>query len=271
MPLTDREVQTLIAKLRGKYAGYAKKYSKSWFNADAFEDRLLVAIKNRMNLEAFIFAEIANFEKTREKYEKKKNAKSFTRLVDRIMEDNMARVKKYTPVYFHPQAELEIVHCYGAISEFALYHFPVFWLISNDIAKARIIEIEERLNFLALPSGTRYAKRILDHVMILNRQAAPSREMEIEKDRNNYMKECAFELHDVHDLCEELLGMRSPDWEIPLRFDKLFIEKERGKKVVELYQGLTGYGAILQLMEVASNILDDFRLSAFKRKDSRAF
>ncbi len=271
MPLSDKEVQTLIGKLREKYAGYAKKYSKSWFNLDAFEDRLLVALRNKMNLEGFILAEIANFEKTREKYEKKKNAKSFTQLVDRIMEENMARVKKYLPVYFHPQAELEMVHFYGAVSDLALYHLPVLWLISNEVVKNRVIRIEEEFGFLALPNGTRHAKRILDHIMILSRPSSPGLAMEIEKDRTAYLRECAFCLHDAHDLCEELLEMRAQEWEMPLRFDRLYIEKERRKKVVDLYQGLTGYGAILALMEHIGEIIEDFRLSAFRRKESQAF
>jgi hypothetical protein len=271
MPLSDKEVQTLIGKLREKYAGYAKKYSKSWFNLDAFEDRLLVALKNKMSLEGFILAEIANFEKTREKYEKKKNAKSFTQLVDRIMEENMARVKKYPPVYFHPQAELEIIHFYGAVSDLALHHLPVLWLISNDVIKNRVIRIEEQFGFLAMPTGTRHAKRILDHIMILNRQSSPELPMEVEKDRTSYLRECAFCLHDVVDLCEELLDLRAQEWEMPLRFEKLFIEKERAKKVVDLYQGLTGYGAVLSLKEHVGEIIEDFRLSAFRRKETQAF
>ena len=104
MAMSDDEIDRLIEKLKQKYADYSAK-NPTWFNYDAFRDRLLVAVKNRMNREAFILAEIANFEKTREKYEKKKSQKSFSEQVDRIIDEQTARIKKYPCAHKnHPSA-----------------------------------------------------------------------------------------------------------------------------------------------------------------------
>lgn len=73
MPLNKQEIDSLVTKLREKYRDYSKKHSASWFNIDSFDQRLGLAIRNRMNLEGFILAEISNFEKLREQYDKKRN------------------------------------------------------------------------------------------------------------------------------------------------------------------------------------------------------
>lgn len=272
MPLSEKEIKLLIKKLRDKYDEYGKKISRVWFSGEAFEERLDMAIKKRMNLEGFILAEIANFEKTKDKYEKKKNQRPFSAFVDNIMEENRARIKKYEPVYFHPMADLEIVHFYGALSDFAEHQFPIIYvLVKDSFLKDRINQYNDKLNFLAMPSGTKHSKRILDHILILNRSAGPERDRDSEKDKTNYLRESAFVLHDIINFCDELLNLRSSEWETPVRFDKIFIEGERKKRVIQIFTGLTGYGAILKIKESAESIIEDFRLGAFKGKSLKSF
>lgn len=272
MPLSDKEIQLLIAKLRTKYADYAKKFSRVWFNSAAFEDRLRMAVENRMSLEGFILAEIANFEKVKEKYEKKKNEKSFSSRVDDIMAENEARIKQYPSIYFHPAASLEMVHCYGALHDYAMYEYPILRLVVADPdIKNRLNEFDEKLTFLALPLGKKFPKRILDHILVLSRPPSPTRDLEIEKDKNVYLKESAFLLNDIVSMCDRLFEMRLPEWETPLRFDRLFIEGERKTKIIQRYSGFTGYGAMLKVRDDAAHILEDFRLTAFKRKTPTAF
>jgi len=55
------------------------------------------------------------------------------------------------------------------------------------------------------------------------------------------------------------------EWALPLNFNKLFIEERKKRKIVDLFKGLTGYGALFKVRDAASAIIEDFRLSAFKR------
>lgn len=267
MGLNEKEIELLIKKLRDKFLEYGKKYSPAWFSADAFEERLRMASVKRMNLEAFILAEIANFEKIRERYEKKKAEKPFAARVESIIEENLARMKKHPAIYFHELAETEMIHFYGALSDLALHLFPILRVLVGDAElKDRINGIEERLGYLALPMGRKHSRRILDHMLVLSRPSGAGHNLEAEKDKNAYLREGAFTLHEIADLCDELIERRSSEWETPLRFDKLHIEGERKNRMLEALSGLTGYGAIIKIRERCAGILDDFRLGAFRER-----
>ncbi|HNR86882.1 MAG TPA: hypothetical protein PKM65_00920 [Spirochaetota bacterium] len=264
MPLTDTEVQQLIVKLREKYDDYARRHNKTWFNRDAFEERLQYAIGKRMNLEGFILAEIKNFEEVRQKYDKKKSAKASTGEIDRILEENRERIGKYPEVKFHPKADFEITRFYGALGEFAEYQLPVLSVIIEEReTKQRAYDLEEAVNVLALRRGERHPKPIEDHGLLLGRPGVT--ELDIDRSRAAYMREAAFSLHEIADFCQELIGMRVSGWEEPLRFDTLRFEEGRRRKITDNYRNHTTYGAIVRVRESALAILEDFRLTAFRR------
>ncbi len=264
MAMSEGEIGQLIEKLKKRYSEYSKK-NATWFNVEAFNDRLIMAYRNRMNMEAFILAEISNFEKIKDKYDKKKNEKSFSEQVDRIIDEITARMKKYPAIQFHPKAGLEITHFYGALVEFELHYFPVLFVVAEDKPlKDRLIAFEGELNNLAAPRGKLPAKRIEDHLMKL--RLRNSRELEIERDKNEYLKESAFLLHDIMDFCDGCIEARNPEWENPLRMNRLFVEDRRKKAISALFTGLTGYGAIMKVRDYAGEIIDDFRLTAFRRQ-----
>ncbi|OHD64345.1 MAG: hypothetical protein A2176_01790 [Spirochaetes bacterium RBG_13_51_14] len=263
MEMSDGEIHQLIEKLKQKYFKYSKK-NPTWFNYDAFQERLLIALKNRMNMEAFVLAEIANFEKVREKYEKKKSEKSFTEQVDRIIEEQTARIKKYPEARFHPKAGLEIAHFYGALSDFALHYFAVLFVVVEDKSlKDNLIALEEKLIVLAVPRGKLPARRIEDHALKIRRTMS---EIDIERDKNEYLKESAFVLHEIIDFCDGLVEARNAAWENPLRMNRLFVEDQRKKSISALFTGLTGYGAIMMVRDRAAAIIEDFRLGAFRKR-----
>lgn len=266
MALNKDEVNDLIAKLRGRYREYSDRYSQKWFDVKAFDERLSMAIKNRMNLEGFILAEISNFEKLKERYDKKKKLKekSFSKEVDQIIEENLARIKKYPAIVFHPRCGLEIAHFYGALTFFSVELFPIVRIVISDSRlKNTVNSLEDRLLFLAEPRGNIHPRRIADHILLLNRHGV--KDIEIEKDTNEYLKEGAFLLHDIIDFCDGIIDSGRDEWNYPLTFEKLFIEEERKKAVIEHFSDLTGYGAIFKLKEHVTEIIKDFRLGFFRK------
>lgn len=266
MPLNRDEVNELIKKLRERYKEFSTKHSPKWFDINAFDERLSAALKSRMNMEGFILAEISNFEKLKERYDKKKKIKenSFSKEVDKILEENISRIKKYPQILFHNRCGIEISHLYGALTHFSTELFPIMRVIISDSRlKNSVNSFEDRLLFLAEPRGNIHARRIADHILLLNRQGV--REIEIEKDSNDYLKESAFLLHDIIDFCDGIIDSGRDEWNYPVTFQKLFIDEERKKRIVDLFQDLTGYGAVLKIREYASAIIEDFRLGAFKK------
>ncbi len=270
MSISAKEIELLIGKLRDKYREYGQKHSRAWFNIEAFEQRHAMAVDRGMNMEAFALAEIANFEKMREKYEKKKSEKPFSKMVDDIMEQNAERVRKYPAIYFHPDADLEMVHFYGAMQDFALHRLPILRVLIDEPEHIdRLNRLKDAVSVLALPAGRRHSRRILDHSAVLSR-TNPAGGLEAERDRNDYLKESAFLLHDVTDFCDELLSQRRQEWETPVRFDRLPSEGRSRTKLAVDFSSLTGYGAILEVKNSAGAIIEDFRLSAFRRKQPKS-
>lgn len=272
MALDYTEIEQLINKLRNRYRESAQSYNPRWFDPAPFEERLSMAKKNRMNMEAFILAEISNFEKLFQRYDIKKKEKenSFSQEVDRIIEEQNERIKKYPDINFYPIAGFEIRHFYGAVAELALNYFPVLWIVTTDSTlKNMLIIIEEKLNYMALPRGKATSKRIEAHVLKLARQKIS--ELEIERDKNDYLKETAFVLHDIVDFCDGLMERREEEWKLPLKLGKLYIEDSRKKAIMSQFSGHTGYGAILKVRDYCLNIIDDFRLKSFKKKDSAPY
>ena len=123
--------------------------------------------------------------------------------------------------------------------------------------------LEDSLLYLAIPNGTKPPKRIDDHVLILLRSNVS--ELEIEKDKNNYLKESAFILNDIISFIDETMKIKNPEWEQPLSFAKLSVDNDKKKSIMNIFSGLTGYGAMLLIEDTALQIIKDFRLTAFKK------
>ena len=266
MGISKNEVSGVIEKLREKYKSYANKYNSRWFDIGAFEYRLSFAKNNRMNLEGFVLAEISNFEKLREKYDKKKEQKNFSNKVDKIIEENNAKIVKYNRIEFHNKAGFEITYFYGAIESLYNEFFPLFWIVSDDRnLKDQTFAFEDKLDYFASKKGDKLSKRINQHINVLTRVGVI--ELDIEKDRNDFLKEVAFLLHEIVDFCDGLIDSKNSEFELPLNLSKLHIEENRKKSVVRNFTGVTGYGAILKVRDYVVNVLDDFRLSEFRKSN----
>lgn len=221
-----------------------------------------------MNIEAFILAEISNFEKIKNKFEEQKNKVSFSEKVNRIIEENGSKIAKYPENQFHPEADPEITRLYGAVSEFAQYYFRVLRLLDmSHEDKNHLYEIETGLDEVSSADGKAHSKKIKDHILLLSLPDIPL--IDIERNRNEYLKECSFILHSAGRFCENLIINKNPFYETPLSFEKKFTEPENINYIKKIFSGNTGYGAILLIKTQAGNIIDDFRIGSFIRGDNR--
>jgi len=264
MPISKDEFNNLVEKLRDRFDDYAKRFSPVWFDRNAFEDRYRMAIVNSMDLDGFILAEVANFEKVRDRYDKKKKEKEkFSLKIDKIIDENFARINHYPHVDFHPKAGIEMKYMFGALTELGSFYIPVLWLLFSDyLRRNAITELEHLFQRIALPRGTRPPEGIEDHILLLNRDAVT--DLEVEKSRNNYLKESAFLLYEVIDFCDNYINERVSELDLPVRFDKAFFNNETKQQVIDNFSECTGYGALLKIKTKAEQILSDFRLTAFR-------
>ena len=272
MPLSSSEIIALTEKIRSRYGEAAKSCGPKWFDVAAFEDRLSMARRKKMDMEGFILAEITNFEKIRDRYDKKKKSKGeFSKKVDSIIEENLARIRKYTPIDFHPEAGPEMKHLYGALFELSQEYIPVLWLIlDGPAAKNTVSGIESELQRFAVPRGSKLPPAIDDHLLVLCRRGIT--ELEIEKSRNRYLKESAFLLYGIIAFCDSFLEHHQvPSLESPVRFDRANFNAASKKLVIAQFSSCTGYGALMKIKERCEEILSDFRLTPFRPSEPPRF
>ena len=180
------------------------------------------------------------------------------------MEENLARVKKYTFNFLHESADIEVSHFYGAIMDFAVNYYAILWVIISDQRQKMMLDkFDAKLNELAIPRGPNPPKRLQDHMYVITRPY--SKEIDIERDKNEYLKESAFILHEIIDFCEKILQKNDPNWDEPVKFEKLYIDEDQKRKIVENFDGMKCVDAIRKVKDYAVAIVDDFRLKAFKK------
>ena len=262
MKLSRKEIDKLISKIRDKYIEYGTIYDKKWFNLTLFEERFLYAKKNKMNLQAFVLAEISNIETVKSKFEEKSSENSFTNKIDKIIEENNAKIMPYPAIEFHPKGHHELFHFYGAIDEFLQNIYPGIWLIQDSSIKDSAYKLENELVFFADRSSGRYSKGIDEHINAISRPNTT--ELDIDSSKNRFLKETAFILNRLIDFCDDILTRREEFLERPVDFSSLYIETTKKKIIIKEFSNLTGYGVILKIREKANTIIEDFRLSEFR-------
>ncbi len=151
MPLSNVEIKNLIDKLRTKFDEYAFTYSPKYFDRGAFESRLKFAETKKMNLEAFILAEITNFEKIKSDYEKKQGQGEVSRKIDNLIEAQMKAVAKYPSVRLHHHCGVELPHFVGGVNVLLEEYLPVLWLVLSDNSFQVLLEFySSHLNYYLL-------------------------------------------------------------------------------------------------------------------------
>src|SRR5512142_2133794 len=105
--LTPGEITRTVAKIRDRYELYHSRFLKSWKLKGAFEDRYLQALRARVDISAFLLAELS----AGGEMEGREPRQGFA---DRVLEEQRARILKYPLVDFHPDVREEVRRLVGA-------------------------------------------------------------------------------------------------------------------------------------------------------------
>jgi hypothetical protein len=167
------DVDSVVKKLKRLYSQYAQIYGTKLFNLKGFEDRYRDALLQRVNLNAFLHAEITAFEELKKRVEKKegKPARTYSQIADRIIQKNLDRIRGYRKIYFHPEAEEETKHLLGAATDF---YYDV-WGKMKSILKSlgytdAINKLENDYSYFVIPIRGSYSRAVEDYQFVLSKK-----------------------------------------------------------------------------------------------------
>ncbi|TGK32693.1 hypothetical protein EHQ12_12180 [Leptospira gomenensis] len=255
-PLQSTEINAVLEKLRAEYSENAKKNPKL-FDLKAFESRLMLVLQQKGSLTNFLKEEIKFIDALKAKHkeleDKKQAAKGDT--INKILEEQEARLKKYQRIDFHPLAKPEIRYFYGAILSFAETELPaliyVFKGTPEYSAFKDTIPILERMGISrrGLPSI-----RINEHVKAL--LDANGNQSAMEKDGQAVLKEVCIALKGIVTSVRECMEKNRVSQTLSVKLD----EREF-PKAAESYQNLVFGVALEKIVLRAETIIRDFRMA----------
>ncbi|KPJ87026.1 MAG: hypothetical protein AMS17_09830 [Spirochaetes bacterium DG_61] len=168
------DIDAAVRKLKSLYRLYGEKYGTKLFNLKGFEDRYRDALLKRVNLNAFLHAEITAFEELKRRVEKKDEkpaGKNYSEIADRIIEKNLERVRKYRTIDFLPDAEEEIKYLLGAVTDF---YYEIWGRVSSIIKPLGysdiIYKLENDFSYYVVPIRGSYSRAVEDYQLVLSRK-----------------------------------------------------------------------------------------------------
>jgi len=249
--LTPNEISRAVEKIRRRYDEYIYKYFKPRTIKNAFEDRYIEAIKASTDISNFLMAEISAVEELIRREEERVGSghpeepapESVTERVERMVEENLARMRKYPEVPFHPVASEELRRLLGAMCRLEEKHWEVLTTCLRNTAYYRssltMLNLEGKLRHLAARGSDGVPSGLSRYMYHANR--FPRNYLAIDREEKEYILESAFLLHDLGEILE--------------RVDANYPQLEEGSR-----SGLREIQAFIQ------GIIRDFRLKEFKRK-----
>jgi hypothetical protein len=172
------DVDRVVKKLKDLYRRYSEQYDPKLFNLRGFEERYRKALRNKLNLNAFLHAEITVFEELKKKVEVKLSPQqkkpTYSEIADKIIEKNLEKIKKYRQIDFYPDAEEETKYLLGCVTDF----YNKFWGNIHKLLKiTRLKRITDFLNklendfsYYVVPMRGLYSRAVDDYTLILSRK-----------------------------------------------------------------------------------------------------
>jgi hypothetical protein len=182
----DDEINKAVEKLKRLYTKYAQEFNPRIFNLRGFEDRYRNALRDKVNLNAFLHAEILAFEELKKRVQKKTEDRSsqpfssYGEIADRIVAENMEKVRKYKGIDFHPDAEEEATLLLGAVTEFyyTVWGNAARMLKPLGISEVRdfIEKLETDFSYFVVPVRGQYSRAVDDYRIVLSRKSPKDNE-----------------------------------------------------------------------------------------------
>jgi hypothetical protein len=249
--LTPNEISRAVDKIRRRYDEYIYKYFKPRSIKNAFEDRYIEAIKSATDISNFLMAEISAVEELVRREEEKVGGgraeepakESVTEQVERIVEENLARMRKYPEVPFHPVASEELRRLLGAMCKLEEKHWEVLTTCLRNTAYYRssltMLNLEGKLRHLAARGSTGVPSGLSRYMYHANR--FPRNYLAIDREEKDYILESAFFLHDLDEILE--------------RVEANYPQLDEGSR-----------SGLREIQGYIQGVIRDFRLKEFKRK-----
>ncbi len=122
--LSKDEIDLLLSKIRAKFDAYGTEFGERFFNKEAFNQRLIAALKTKTDLPTFAYAEVMALEDKKKQIEDRnyeiqvKTDKTFTKKIEKMFEEMADRIRKYPELYEDKNFPFEARHLCGALLEF---------------------------------------------------------------------------------------------------------------------------------------------------------
>ncbi len=232
------DVDEVVKKLKSLYATYAEKYGSKMFNLKGFEDRYRNALVKKLNLNAFLHAEITVFEELKKRLKPtstNNREKSYSEIADQIIEENLERIRKYRMVDFHPDAEEETKYLFRAVTDF---YYDVWGKVGSLLRPFGfsdiIAKLENDFSYYVIPTRGSYSRAVEDYLYVLSRKSPKDNE----RASVNFIKYGGILLNNCLKLIND--GLNAPGRADD--FQEVLLELEKCKENLE-------------------KIIDDFRLN----------
>lgn len=252
--LTQEEVQALLNKIREEYQKIGSVNPS--VKLHQFEQRYLLHLKERGNIEKFLSEEMIFLEqlKDRLKVRRAKREAAEAPTINKIIEENESRLTKYPKIDFHLYAKNEIKYLYGAISDFAQNDLQLLYKIFKGTPEIRLFDdYIFQIERIGSPKKGILSARINDHIQVLN--IANGNHVKIEQESQILLRDSCIALKNIVQTIEDCLKGNK----IRLSNEIIFHEKEDAHLSTN-FNGITHGTAIQKIMQTASQIIVDFRM-----------
>ena len=249
--LTPEEISKVVDKIRKRYDEYIYKYFKPKLLKYAFEDSYIQAIKSGVDISSFLMAEISAVEELIRREEEKivsdepeaPPKETIRQKVERIVEEQKQRIRKYPEADFHPAASEELRSLLGAMGELEERYWEMLAYFLRETAYFRsslsMVTLEGRLRHLASKGSEGVPSGLSRYMYHANR--FPRNSLAIDREEKEYILECAFFLHDVDEILER----------VETNYPQLEASSRQGLK---------------EIRDHVLGMIQDFRLKDFKRR-----
>lgn len=122
--LSGKEIEAIVEKIRRRHEEGAARYGGGGFNRKAFDERYLRALRDRVDLETFLYAEVAALEELTRRAEKAaeeariRSEMAFSKRVDAMVAAMRERIRAYPALGSEAGLPEEVSRFCGAVGVF---------------------------------------------------------------------------------------------------------------------------------------------------------